>query len=335
MAQTPPGGTGAQTRSLSSLTHYAGAAVSFGLVVGIGIWGYGVLSRDAGGVPVVSAAADGPMRVAPETPGGVTAAHQGLSVNEVMAQGGAEKPADRLVLAPAPVSLLEEDQPLAGALAPSVVVAAPSVALLPEEGSIEEEPVSAQISSVRALVEKLAEGEAPLLMPDATEAAVSPVVPSEEAAPQEDVTEQDLELAALTTPATEAAAQAQPVVMRSLRPQLRPKRANASRARAPVVAAAIEAALVDVASERLPVGTRLVQLGAYDSAEVAQREWTRLSKRFEAYFEGKSPVVQRAESGGRVFFRLRAQGFADLADSRRFCAALLAERADCISVASK
>ena len=82
----------------------------------------------------------------------------------------------------------------------------------------------------------------------------------------------------------------------------------------------------------LPVGTRLVQLGAFETAEIAQSEWGRLSGRFDDFFFGKSPVIQEAQSGGRTFYRLRAEGFEDLSDARRFCAALVAENAACIPV---
>jgi hypothetical protein len=44
-------------------------------------------------------------------------------------------------------------------------------------------------------------------------------------------------------------------------------------------------------------------------------------------------VIQSAESGGRTFYRLRAEGFADEDDARRFCAAITAEGPDCIPVA--
>ena len=43
-------------------------------------------------------------------------------------------------------------------------------------------------------------------------------------------------------------------------------------------------------------------------------------------------MVQKATSGGRTFYRLRAMGFADIADARRFCAVLAAEKAECIPV---
>ena len=80
---------------------------------------------------------------------------------------------------------------------------------------------------------------------------------------------------------------------------------------------------------------RLAQLGAFDSAEVARAEWDRLAGKFGDFLDGKQRVIQRAESGGRTFYRLRAMGFADLGDARRFCSALVAERAECIPVVTR
>jgi hypothetical protein len=85
----------------------------------------------------------------------------------------------------------------------------------------------------------------------------------------------------------------------------------------------------------IPSGTRVAQLGAFDDPEVARQEWAQLQARFAPYMAGKSRVVQQAQSGGRVFYRLRAMGFTDLADARRFCSALMAEDADCIPVEIK
>ena len=48
--------------------------------------------------------------------------------------------------------------------------------------------------------------------------------------------------------------------------------------------------------------------------------------------DGKERLIQQAESGGQPFFRLRATGFEDMADARRFCSALVAEDAACIPV---
>ena len=51
--------------------------------------------------------------------------------------------------------------------------------------------------------------------------------------------------------------------------------------------------------------------------------------------DGKARVIERATSGGRIFYRLRAHGFADLSEARRFCAAFVAENADCIPVTTR
>ena len=331
MAELPYSGarqSSSAAYSLGTLTNYAGAVVSLGLMVGIGVWGYKVVARDVSGVPVVRAASNEPMRMAPEKPGGQLAAHQGLSVNEVMAKGGAEKPAERLVLAPKPVDLTEEDQPLAGIVAPRPVVRSEAGVSLDESDA---EPLTPQMASIRALAEALADGVAPLA---AQEAQVETVTPVAVVVPAEPVTAVIEAVPEVT--AVEDNIVAEPVkaslVSTSLRPKLRPA---AFKAVAPAATeAAVLAALTSEAGS-IPVGTRLVQLGAFDSAEVAGREWERLGTKFGEYMDGKERVIQRAESGGRVFYRLRAMGFADLSDSRRFCAALVAERADCIPVVSK
>ena len=74
------------------------------------------------------------------------------------------------------------------------------------------------------------------------------------------------------------------------------------------------------------------QLGAFESADVARQEWARLEGRFGVYMQDKSRVIQLAQSNGRSFYRLRAMGFVDLNDARRFCSAFKAEGADCIPV---
>lgn len=95
-----------------------GALLSLGLVIGVGLWGYRLAMRDVSGVPVIRALA-GPMRIAPEDPGGQIAANQGLSVNTVAASGAADNAPERVVLAPRDVRLAAEDT--APADAPPVV----------------------------------------------------------------------------------------------------------------------------------------------------------------------------------------------------------------------
>ena len=89
---------------------------------------------------------------------------------------------------------------------------------------------------------------------------------------------------------------------------------------------------VEVDPATIPIGTRLVQFGAFDTEDEARAEWVRLEARFGAVMAGKALVLQPAESGGRTFIRLRAHGFEDEDDARRFCATFTAENMICIPV---
>jgi len=315
----PMAATG-QRPALSTITNFIGAVASLALVVGIAVWGYQLLVRDVSGVPVVRAV-EGPMRVQPENPGGQQAQHQGLSVNNVAAEGGAGAPADRLVLAPAPLELTLEDAPVQPGAAPVTELAAqPAVATTSTE--VELSDVEQLAARLAAGVEPLGELEplsdaAPVTQEDvqAAVAAVTGVVP-------EVVTPEDVDVAAAV----------QGGLGRSLRPQLRPAELGVAQ---PVSLSVPQDSFRDVDPATIPAGTRLAQLGAYDSADTARNEWDKLQGRFGDYMTGKDRVVQKATSGGRTFYRLRAMGFADLSDARRFCSALVAENAECIPVVTR
>ena len=299
---------------LVTLTNVAGALVSLALVIGIGVWGYELLVRDVSGIPIVRAVS-GDMRVRPEEPGGETAQHQGLSVNAVAAEGTAAKPADRLILAPRPIDLEDEDQVMPAAMvadAPQEEAVAPTV--------LDADEVTAALESgnVEALVAQLTAGVAPLAdLGETTEEVAASVAEAVVA----EVTAAERQVAALLDA---------PGVQQSPRPRIRPVVMAMAQ---PVAATAPVTDEADAAS--LPAGTRLAQLGAFDSPEVARAQWDQLQTRFDAYLAGKTRIVQKATSGGRVFYRLRAMGFEDIADARRFCSALVAENADCIPVVTR
>ncbi|WP_306150797.1 SPOR domain-containing protein [Roseovarius sp. MMSF_3281] len=289
-----------QNNGIAKMANLAGAAVSLALIVGIGVWGYKIMVRDVSGVPVVRAA-EGPMRIQPEDPGGRQALNQGLAVNEVAAVGTASGPVEQLILAPEPLDLTLEDTPpqeVAEAAASAEDEATPT-AEAGEPRSAEDEAV--QLAAVEALANELSDGVTPL---------------------------EDL------SPVTEPAPKAE--VKGGLKVSLRPKLRPAGLSNLQQVAAAPEpSGPRDVDPESIPTGTRLAQLGAYESAEVARKEWTRISGRFEDYLQDKDRVIQKAQSGGRTFYRLRAMGFDDLSDARRFCSALVAENAECIPVVTR
>ncbi|MBE9638168.1 SPOR domain-containing protein [Salipiger mangrovisoli] len=310
MADYPYEGPGAPAptgRRAASLTNWAGAAVSLALVVGVGMWGYELLMRDVNGIPVVQAM-DGPMRVAPEDPGGSTADHIGLAVNAVAGTGLAEPGADRLLLAPQGIGLSDEDMPQKELSARREAEGQPApVSLSGDDAFAEIDQEGEEIDPIQALADQIAANARPL----------------------SDLSSEDGELVASVTGAAPAGA-----LIRSRRPETRP----GDLLNQPVVlapAAPEPTGPAEVDAETLPAGTRLAQLGAYASADVARQEWERFSARFGEFMTGKDRVIEKASSGGRTFYRLRAAGFADLADARRFCAAFVAENADCIPVTTR
>ncbi|MEE4119208.1 MAG: SPOR domain-containing protein [Paracoccaceae bacterium] len=327
---------------LATALHVGGAIASLALVVGIGIWGYGQVMRDVSGVPVVQAL-DGPMRVAPDVPGGQISDHAGLAVNEVKAGGAAAAPPERLRLAPEPVTLAEEDLP-----APALVPARPPSAPATERAAQAEAPPPAsrpapataeELPVVEARFETTGMSEA-----DAARAAAIVAAITEEIAPlgtdgEDTLPAADQEAGSGEAPdAAVEIALAGPGLARSLRPAPRPgPRARPASAPAASVAVSPDASTAAAADDMgaIEPGTRLVQLGAYDSVEDARAAWGEIAARFAPMLDDKSRVLEQAEAGGRAFWRLRAQGFDDLAGARRFCAALVADQADCIPVVAR
>lgn len=294
-----------------SFVNAMAAAVSLALIGGVGVWGYQLLMRDVTGVPVVRAM-EGDMRVAPTNPGGEIATHVGLSVNSVPAEGGAAEPEDRLILAPNTSALVADDM--------NVGPTAEADEMLPEaDMGASEEVVPAALA-----VEASGDPSTPLTAEDVL-ALADQIAAAGAPAPVTDGQEVAVDVAAVVAGPT-LIPDSVPGVRRSLRPTSRP--ANLA---APVAVAA-SAVSAEITTTPIPVGTKLVQLGAFDSPEIAATEWVRMTTRFPDFFDGKDRIIQEATSGGRTFFRLRALGFADLSDARRFCAALSGEGAACIPV---
>ena len=309
-----------------NVVNLAGGLVSVGLALGAAVWGYKIAVRNVTGIPVIKAM-EGPMRVAPENPGGAVTAHQGLSVNDVAAVGVATPLPEEIVLAPRPVDLAEDDMPGLAPEPPAALLA--PVAQNPAEMPLAEtatpdlspDPLTtvapvvsadpAPPADVMALVDSIAAGAAPL-----SAAPLSAAPPSGEA----------------LAPETVSAPVVPGGLGTSLRPQSRPARLATGGGTDAAVAQALTVAAREVDAAALPAGTRLVQFGAFDSEDEARAAWDKIAGQFGELMAGKGRVIQSATSGGRTFFRLRAEGFAEEADARRFCAAVTAENTDCIPV---
>jgi cell division protein FtsN len=311
---------------LQQIINLTGAAVSVALVIGVALWGYRLAVRDVAGIPVVQAL-DEPMRIAPVEPGGKIAGNMGLSVNAIAAEGTAAPPADQLVLAPRPVELAAEDLPVAATTAPSQGT---GTGLAPVN--------LAQTDRSDGRIAPFAPVEVPTQTTPQAAADLPEVGTSDPTA--DAIMADGIETAPLIDP-SEASdpAEVEPLVepegtlVRSLRPMRRPTEMVVLASLTTVAAPPVEAA--PVAPATVASGTRLVQLGAFDNEADAMAEWTRLVAQFGDLISGKSRVIQDAQSGGRNFVRLRAMGFADEADARRFCSALLSENAVCVPVAQR
>lgn len=280
-----------------SVRKLAGAAVFLGLIAVMGLWSYRLGTRDANAVPIVRAM-EGPTRIQPGDPGGTTAAHQGLEVNNVLAGDPAPVPRNVPSARPEPVVLTDED----GAQGELIVAE-----------SVMPSPLGA-------------DGEAPMPndgLDPAEETAAAPVsLQSELAAMVQAVAPSDADGAVST----------------DARPRGRPANLAPARAPAPSAAPTQTAALAPASAPAVrevgkpPAGSRLVQLGAYDSEALARQAWTQLLAKQGDLLGSKSLYVERTTSNARVFYRLRVAGFQDTEQTRSMCEALRARGIDCIPV---
>lgn len=306
--------------TFAAVLNWGGALLSLVLIAGLATWGWKLWQRDVTGVPVVRAL-EGPMRIAPEDPGGLASDYQGLTVNRIAEDRVEVAPSEQVVLAPAPATL-DEEEDLAMAALPAVApepepeIATLDVAPAAELGVSEstvfaEEDDAVALPSARTTEDVAALAADPEPAPSATDLAVAAALADAGLRPEPAVLK------------VEAAAHV-PVV--TPRPVTRPANLQTVSLSAPVVVDGE----VDAAS--IAAGTRLVQLGAFGSPEVARAEWTEIEARYSDFFVDKSRVVQEVTSGGREFYRLRVMGFEDLADARRFCAVIVADGTNCIPV---
>lgn len=304
-----------RSERMQKLFGVAGAITSAALVAGLLVWGYKLAVRDVTGIPVIRAL-EGPLRIAPENPGGELADHIGMAVNQIAADGVAAAPADTLKLAPPAAELAPED--VAGA-----ALALPDAQADALAGAPSEVPQAAPLSDVVAapalqtgpLADPLPDEAAePILDPladDGTDAAGGIATQRPKARPAQ---------LAMAAPAGTA--------------DVADSSAAASDPDADAIALAVAQAMAPIDAETDPAslapGTVLVQLGSFGTEAEARLEWDRLSARFGAVMEGRSRVIEPQTSGGNSFVRLRATGFDVIEDARRFCSVLLAENAQCV-----
>ena len=282
--------------------YWVGAALSLSLLTGAIGWSYQLIVRDISQIPIVRAQL-GPLRVAPDDPGGLTAANQGLSVTQLAVN---EQPllSDEIFLAPAAEVLSEENV----------------VSQISEENSSitnKEKFDTLEVSTENSLDLKILPEQNATGLASNNEAVLSTAAFS----PKKLEIENAVSLALALTNEVNSS-------FNSLRPKIRPVVLNQTQT--DNIAQSVPNELVVT----LPVGSAVVQLGAFESKRLAQIEWQRLEALLGSVLTSKNMVIQKAESGGKVFYRLRAFGFDDLSDARQFCSAVN-DKVACIPVVTR
>ena len=282
--------------------YWTGAALSLFLLAGAIGWSYQLIVRDINQIPIVRAQL-GPLRVAPDNPGGLTAANQGLSVTQLPVN---ENPvlSSEIYLAPAVEILSEENSVL------KVIEEKKSNKTV---GAFEIKEVNPEDSmNLRALSDQI----------EVDPGSKDGEVLSKVAFSQKKIEiENAVSLALSITSDPDRS-------LSWLRPKIRPisfqrnSKINENQivSNAPIT--------------KLPTGSAVVQLGAFDSKSLAEIEWQRFEKLLGSILISKKMIVQEAESGGKIFYRLRASGFSDISDARQFCTAI-SDKVACIPVAMR
>lgn len=109
----------------------------------------------------------------------------------------------------------------------------------------------------------------------------------------------------------------------------RPERA-AALTRVAAATPAQEAPAVQNDAALLAPGRPAIQLGAYQSEEMARAMWQEISTRNGDLLAGRQPVVTPLAGSSRTLHALRAAPFSDEAEARRLCDALRSRSEDCL-----
>ncbi len=287
---------------LNLIFYWTGAALSVFLMVGAIGWSYQLIIRDINQIPIVRAQL-GPLRVAPEDPGGLTAANQGLSVTQLAVN---EKPllSNEIRLAPAAEILNAEHLSLQ---------VTQDVKSNLDDGTFEIKEVNAE-NSIN-LKEVSTEIGADTILKDE-------VVLSEAVFSQKKIEIENAVSLALSITDDPAAS------LTLMRPKIRPVTLQKDNK------ITGDQIVTNEPLFELTKGSAVVQLGAFDSKNLAKSEWQRFEKLLGSILIAKKMIVQEAESGGKIFYRLRAAGFNDISDARQFCTAI-SDKVACIPVVTR
>ena len=283
-----------------------GAVISLNLILWAGYWTYNIISRDINGIPIV-AAQPGPLRVAPDTPGGIEAENIELAVTKIASQELPPNP-KAVELAPGTEKLTPDDLTILQAIRQKKIIdrqAALNNQIhlgviepnLSKEISLE--PVNtvtntANYSITENQSELVAAALALALKPSADNLIANAVAQNK---------------------------------FKQIKPRLRP--GSLLEASVSTTETVIRPALASVET-----GLAVVQFGTFATETVAFEEWDRLSKNLSVILDGRPKYVERIKRNGNEIYRLRLGGFVNIDDASRFCSAVISQE-NCVPVIAK
>jgi hypothetical protein len=281
-----------------------GAIISLNLILWAGYWAYNIISRDINGIPIV-AAQPGPLRVAPDTPGGIEAENIELAVTKIASQELPPNP-QAVELAPSTEKLTPDDITIFQAVGQKKIIDRQAALKNQIQVGVIEPNLSKEIS-------------------------FEPVNTVTNTA-NYSITENQSELvaAALALALKPSAdnlignAVAQKNKFKQIKPRPRPgSLLDVSMSTTETV---IRPALASVET-----GLAVVQFGTFATETVAFEEWDRLSKNLSVILDGRPKYVERIKRNGNEIYRLRLGGFINIDDASRFCSAVISQE-NCVPV---
>ena len=257
----------------------------------------GVKEGSEGAAPLLKPA--GPMKVAPENPGGARIPHQEMTVYQSLNEKAEQGPVERIL--PPPERPMTPPEPQPAATGPAENSRARSADTIPEVGT----PLRTQEATPPSAAQAPAGAPARSLVP-------TPAIPAPSRAPQ----------VALSEPKPSATA---PV---DVRPAVVKPVDKAAPAAAPANPAEPQVAAI-------PAGAYRIQLGSVSTEAQASRFWSDQREKNGDLLGKLALNVEKAAIGGKTYYRIQVGPLKDAASARTLCDQLKRRQMGCIIVNPK
>ena len=273
---------------------WIGLILSISIFAFLIIWGFSLNVSENAEIPVVKAKIK-EARIISENPGGQIVNYQGLSVNNVQEQGAAQVTAKRILLAPEPVELRENDL---------------TTTAIKKTDNLDDLGNAVINQSEKTIVLRETEKDKQL-------------------------TDDPNKVSALALKRSRKPWAREMLIIQNIEKVLEIAEVEISDEEiAEVEISDEEIAEVEITEPKIKRGTNLVQLGSYPTRKEAQEAWASFLKRNGTIFKNKKRSIQKFDSS-RYPFQLRALGFTTSGDSRDFCILLTGLVPSCLPIRAK